>query len=304
MSINQIKASVILPIYNGEAYLKLAIDSVLNQTFKDFELLLLNDGSSDSSEKIIDNYVKKDKRCKKFSWQNQGLIKTLNTGIEKAQGEIIFRMDADDVCHPQRFEKQLSYLESNPECIALGSRVLLIDDAGMPIKIVSVPSGHEDIEKRNFVGNGSAIVHPTVAMRKKAVIEVKGYREQFTHAEDIDLFLRLAEKGKVANLPDILLEYRQHASSIGYSKRKEQLISINKAIEDAICRRNIIVEPSQSLESFLLTQNISEVYRKWAWWALQGGNKKTARKYLCKTIQSDPFDMGNIKLLLCVIRGY
>lgn len=302
MPTNEVKASVILPIYNGEAYLKQAIDSVLNQTFKDFELLLLNDGSTDSSEEIIDGYVKKDKRCKKFSWQNQGLIKTLNTGIEKAQGEIIFRMDADDICHPERFEKQFQYLELHPDCVVLGSRVLLIDEEGMPIKVFSVPSEHEDIDRENFIGGGAAIVHPSVALRKEALINLRGYRDKYTHAEDIDLFLRLAEHGAIKNLSDILLEYRQHAGSIGYAKRKEQLNSIYEAIKDARARRGVSLEYN-SLSQEVTTPDKVEIYRKWAWWALQGGNKKTAKKYMLKAIYNDPFNKKNIKLFLCIMRG-
>jgi len=303
MPTNEVKASVILPIYNGEAYLKQAIDSVLNQTFKDFELLLLNDGSTDSSEEIIDVYLKKDKRCKKFSWQNQGLIKTLNTGIEKAQGEIIFRMDADDICHPERFEKQFQYLESHPDCVALGSRVLLIDEDGMPIKVFSVPIDHEEIDRENFRGGGAAIVHPSVVMRKDALINTGGYRDKYIHAEDIDLFLRLAEQGTIKNLSDILLEYRQHSLSIGYAKRNEQINSIRTAIKDTRLRRGIVLK-SNIINEPLIETDQAQIYRKWAWWALQGGNKKTARKYLLKVLYANPFNKKNIKLFLCVMRGY
>lgn len=298
-----IKATVLLPIYNAEKYLKAAIESVLCQSFENFELLLLNDGSNDSSESIIDRFVVLDERCKKLSWPNKGLIETLNIGIKEAKGEIIFRMDADDICQPNRFENQLHYLENHPECVVLGSKVLLIDEDDLPIMPVNVPLDHDEIDASNFIGHGSSIVHPTVAIRKDALKQIGGYREQYIHAEDIDLFLRLAECGRVHNLPDILLHYRQHAKSIGYAKRKEQVASIQRAINDAQKRRGITVDANLSKKE-IKSPPIGETYRKWAWWALQGQNLKTARKYSLKAIKSEPFRLDNLRLLFCVIRGY
>ncbi|BDZ74638.1 hypothetical protein GCM10025856_23570 [Methylophaga marina] len=297
-----IKASVILPVHNAEKYLNSAIDSILNQTFKNFELLLLNDGSNDNSEQIIDSYVSRDRRCKKFSWSNKGLIKTLNIGIEQSVGEIIFRMDADDISYPDRFEKQILYLEQHPDCVAVGSRVLLIDDESLPIRVLDVPTEHEDIDKENLKGAGASIVHPTAAIRKKALLKVNGYRESYPHAEDIDLFLRLAELGDLANMVDILLSYRQHVSSVGYSKRKEQLDSILKAIKDANFRRGLFNDVNIQ-NNINHSPGLYDVYIKWSWWALRAGNKKTAWKYLLKAVSLEPFHMRNLNLLMCNLRG-
>ena len=105
-------ASVILPVYNAGKYLEQSIESVLSQTYKNFELLLLDDGSTDGSKEVLEHYAIQDARCKVFSWPNQGLVKTLNEGIRLAKADIIFRMDADDVCIDSRFEKQIDYLSS------------------------------------------------------------------------------------------------------------------------------------------------------------------------------------------------
>lgn len=299
----KIKASVLLPVYNAEKYLHSAIESILSQSFTNFELLLLNDGSTDNSESIIDRFVTLDKRCKKLSWPNKGLIETLNTGIEEAKGEIIFRMDADDISHPKRFETQLHYLENHSECVAVGSRVLLIDDTGLPIVPFNVPIEHKDIDKGNFKGYGSAIVHPTVAIRREVLLQTGGYRAKYVHAEDIDLFFRLAEIGKLHNLPDILLQYRQHPMSIGYSKRQEQIKSVRQAIKDTKLRRGIGSDNTLVVDTTELT-SINDVYKKWAWWAIKGGNRKTAIKYAVKVLRAAPYKKEHIKLLLCAIRGH
>lgn len=294
--------SVLLPIFNAEKYLALAIDSILGQTFTDFELLLLNDGSTDGSEKIIDEYVKWDRRCKKLSWPNRGLIATLNEGLNVAQGDVIFRMDADDIAYPDRFDKQLRYIEKHPECVAIGTKVLLIDCDGWPIRTFSALEGHEQVDKEHLEGRGGAIAHSSVAMRKDVVLAVGGYREAYKHAEDLDLFLRLAEVGRLANLPDVLLEYRQHPSSIGYSKRAEQLKSVQSVINDAIDRRGLDLA-KKAVQPFT-SPSIKQIYGKWAWWALGDGNIKTARKYAIKAILLDPFNWRTWKLLACCIRGY
>lgn len=304
MEEKQIKASVILPVYNAEQYLEQAVESVLRQSFCDFELLLLNDGSTDSSEVIIDSFIAKDDRCKKLSWSNRGLIQTLNSGLRDAMGEIIFRMDADDICKPNRFEKQWNYLQKNPNCVAVGSKVLLIDSIGLPIKEFSGIENHEEIDSENLQGHGSVITHPTVAMRKSSVMMIGGYRDEYPHAEDLDLFLRLAEVGRLANLPEVLLEYRQHALSIGYSKRAEQLFSAQAAVRDAKHRRGIMGDELELSISTFQTPKLADIYRKWAWWALSGGNLRTARKYAIKTLLSNPLKWQGWKVLACSIRGY
>lgn len=297
-----VRASVLLPVYNAEKYLESAIESVLNQSINDYELLILNDGSTDNSEAIIDHFVNADDRCRKFSWPNQGIIKTLNAGISEARGEIIFRMDADDQCVSNRFEKQLDYLDQHPECVAVGSRVLLIDDVGLPIMPFNVPIEHDEIDRSNFTGTGSAMVHPSVAMRRDVVKQIGGYRQKYLHAEDIDLFLRLAEVGSLYNIPDILLHYRQHADSIGYSKRQQQVKSVYEAISDAHFRRGTIQENHISDKMFELT-SINDIHKKWAWWAIKSRNQRTAIKYAIKVLKAKPFNIENLKLFLCAIRG-
>jgi glycosyltransferase involved in cell wall biosynthesis len=298
------KLSVILPVYNAEKYIDEAIESVLKQTYSDFELLLLNDGSTDDSLAKIKSYAAKDTRCKVYSWPNQGLIKTLNAGVELSIGEIVMRMDADDVCHPNRFMRQVEYLQAHPECVAVGTQVSLIDPEGRPIKNLYNPVSHDDIDAANITASlGAAMVHPTLAMRRNTLIDVGCYKEDYIHAEDIDLFLRLAEVGKLTNLDEYLLQYRQHLNSVGYKYSLSQHQSICKAIQDASVRRGISLANSSINSSVKPNISIFDFYNKWAWWALKAGNVETARYYGWRAVRENPFKVSNFLLIACLLRG-
>jgi glycosyltransferase involved in cell wall biosynthesis len=297
-------ASVIMPIYNAGKYLDAAIESILSQTFTDFELLLLNDGSTDGSLERLQHYAKIDKRCKVFSWPNKGLVATQNEGIKLASAEIIFKMDQDDISRPLRMEKQMRYLESHPECIVLATRVQLIDSEGLPIMEMGERYVHEDIDRGNMSGEGSYIFDPTIAMRKNAVLSVGAYRSDYEYAEDLDLWLRMAEQGRLSCLPEVLVDYRQHLKSMGYAGRDKQLASTYASITDAKRRRGLPEDASwrTSLPD-IAKPTVSEVHQKWAWWALSGGNIATARKHAWEAIKKHPLNFDNIKLLVCALRG-
>ena len=302
---NKPAASVIFPVYNAGEYLDSAIESILSQTFKNFELLLLNDGSTDDSLSRLEYYAGQDSRCKVFTSINRGLVGTLNEGIRLAAGDILFRMDQDDISLPDRFEKQMRYLAEHPECVLVGSRVLLIDPDGMPIMEMGDRMKHEDIDEGLSWG-GAFIFHPAVAMRKSAVQQIGGYRAEYEYADDLDLFLRMAEVGRLANLPDVLVRYRQHTSSMSYAGRDRQFKSILAATADARRRRNqdADVVPDGMWSAKAAVSTISDVHRKWAWWALASGNLATARKYALKALLKNPFNFENIKVCACVLRGH
>ena len=298
-------ASVIFPVYNGGKYLDAAIESVLSQTFRDFELLLLNDGSTDGSLNRLEYYASQDVRCKVHSSANRGLVDTLNKGIRLAVGDILIRMDQDDISRPDRFEKQMRYLEEHPDCVLVGSRVLLIDPDGLPIREMGDRMVHEEIDEGLSWG-GAFIFHPAIAMRKSAVLQIGGYRAENEYADDLDLFLRLAEVGRLTNLPDMLVQYRQHSASMSYVGRERQFKSIIAAINDARHRRNLKPDPklSKRWTSESPTPPLSEVHRKWGWWALASGNLATARKHAWKALMKNPFSWESIKLCVCTYRGH
>lgn len=298
-------ASVLMPVYNAELYIEAAVASVLAQTFQDFELLLLNDGSTDSTLQKLEKFAAQDTRCKIISGPNVGIVATLNKGLALAQGALIFRMDADDICLPTRFQEQMDYMAQHPECALLGSSVYLIDDAGRRILELHVPIDHLSIDKANMQGAGSHIYHPTWLLRSSVIAHIGGYREVCRHAEDLDFLLRLAEVGELHNLASTLVLYRQHAASIGYARRNEQVAATRRAVTEA-CQRRGLPPPqfagAQPANAAVLT--VAAIHAKWAWWALRGANKTTARHHALKAFAHAPWNWSNIKLLAAALRGY
>jgi glycosyltransferase involved in cell wall biosynthesis len=298
-------ASVIMPIFNAEKYVDAAIEAILSQDFDDFELLLLNDGSTDGTLQRLEHFALRDDRCKIYSWPNRGIIATRNEGVRLSISNLLICVDADDICRPGRFSKQVAYMAKHPECVALGSRMMLIDAEGWPIaEVLGKELDHDSIDAAHLAGMGGSLPQPAAIIRKDAFVKVGGYLEDYPHAEDIDLFLRLAEIGRLANLNEVLLDYRQHLSSIGYSHRFLQKQSAHRAVVDAYNRRGlghpILRAPSQSDE----LPSLADVHRKWGWWALGAGNLKTARKHAWQALTLTPFERENLRLCACVLRGY
>jgi glycosyltransferase involved in cell wall biosynthesis len=296
-------ASVLLPVFNAARYVEEAIRSILEQSFTNFELLLLDDGSSDDSLAVLQDFAQRDTRCIVHTRENRGLVQTLNEGIALSRADILFRMDADDRSHRLRFEREMAYLREHPDCVAVGTDVMLIDPEGQPLRPFGLPCSHADIDAEHMQGVGSMIVHPTAALRKAALVSVGGYRDAFKHAEDFDLFLRLAEIGQIVNLPDVLLDYRQHLSSIGYSQTSGQLAAKQRALTEARLRRGIVTSgrlPNPDPPPL----RAAAVHRMWAWWALSAGNIATARKHTLLAARLAPFAIENLRLTACVLRGY
>jgi glycosyltransferase involved in cell wall biosynthesis len=207
---SEIPISVIIPVYNGASYLHEAIDSMLNQTFKRFELILLNDGSTDSSWEIIQDYAAKDSRIVSVNQrQNQGLPMTLNNGIEIARGKYIARMDQDDISVPERLRLQYVYLEEHPEIALLGGGYAPFNEAGQRLEIFH-PSESMMIAWKMI--SNSYFCHPTVMFRKQVIDRVGVYPA--TGAEDFAFFSRIVSIFPCANLPVILIHYREHGTNL------------------------------------------------------------------------------------------
>jgi len=299
--------SVLMPVYNGRAYVVAAIESILGQSLGDFEFIIVDDGSTDGSAELLQNAADRYERIKVISQANAGLSAALNKGLSVARGSLIARMDADDVALPERFEKQVAFLELNPNHVAVGSKVLLIDPEGAALAEMGSLYNHEQIDQAHLRGNtGSYITHPAAMIRRDAIDKVGGYRKEFEPAEDLDLFLRLAEVGRLANLPEVLLKYRQHPASIGYTRRKQQLLQAHRAAREACERRGIsmkAVDVPVAGEENRVELSRSSNYRRWAWWALGAGHVATARKYALASVRRDPFAPESWKVMYCSLRG-
>ncbi|MFP4098957.1 MAG: glycosyltransferase family 2 protein [Alphaproteobacteria bacterium] len=217
--------SVLMSVYNGERFLKQAIESILAQSFSNFEFIIINDGSTDQSGEMIKSYEEKDRRIVFIDQDNQGLIAALNTGIDVANADLIARMDADDIAHPERLAKQYAYMQEHQNTLALGSAVNVIDDQGIEKLHVTYPV-KEDV-KHYLINQGSPLAHPATMFRKVAVQSLGGYRKAYKHAEDYDLWLRLSKQGDIDNLNEPLLQYREHDQKISVQNAYQQaLVSV------------------------------------------------------------------------------
>lgn len=296
------RISVILAAYNSEKYLVQAVRSILQQTYRDFELLLFDDGSTDSTPRIVADFARQDPRVIAISRPNKGLTRTLNEGIERATGEYLARMDADDISLPERFEKQVAYLDAHPECVCLGTRVTLIDPYGSPIRVGDHKLTHEQIESDLLQGIGWAIVHPAAMMRTESVRRIGGYREQFKTSQDLDLFLRLAEIGKLANLPEPLVQYRQHFESVNNTKAEEQWRVKSIIVGDAYDRRGL-PRPDEWNFQRRVSKPIDLQISDWFWAALKAGNRSVARRHAKDLFYLRPFSPRTWKIVCCALRG-
>ncbi|MEO8255381.1 MAG: glycosyltransferase [Flavobacterium sp.] len=213
------KITVLMPVYNCELYIKEAVDSILNQTFSDFEFIIIDDASSDSTVSIIKTY--NDPRIQLIEKpQNSGYTNSLNHGLTIATGEYIARMDGDDISLPERFAKQVRFLDANPDVVLCGSVFTII---GTDI-IVTVPENNENIKLAML--KDCCIGHPTVMMRKNTLDKFSLiYDATKEPAEDYDLWTRMLVIGKLHNLQEVLLQYRVHNSQVS-QKRNEQQTNI------------------------------------------------------------------------------
>lgn len=216
--------SVVMPVYNGEIYLAEAIESVLNQTYKNFEFIIIDDGSTDKSAKIVNKYKEKDSRIVLHQQPNSGLPVSLNKGIELAKYDVIVRMDADDIMLPQRLEKQVPFLLSHPEATVVSCYSYHINSTGKRIGGSGNYSYIETVEKckKHIAGGGMIFcLHPGVMFWKKPVVEAGGYDVKLPVSEDTELWNRLADKGHYTIvMPERLIDYRIHMGAISSSWHK------------------------------------------------------------------------------------
>lgn len=210
--------SVVMPVHNGRRYLAEAINSILIQSFRDFELLIIDDASDDDTPEIIAQFAKNDSRIIYIrNDKNMGVADSLNRGIKIAKGKYIARMDADDISYPKRFEIQVKYLGNNPGVGVVGTWAKEIDENGKSIKSVRYqPRVNPQIIRENLYNKGCLLIHPTAMIRSELFNQIGFYRPSIKYAEDYDLWLRIVEVQDIAIIPLYLLYYRRYKNSVTF----------------------------------------------------------------------------------------
>ncbi len=228
--------SVLIPIHNAGRFLASALETVLGQTFSDFELIAIDDGSCDDSGKVLAGFAARDQRVRVFDQENQGIVATLNRALELARAPLVARMDADDLSRPDRFAKQIAYLRRHPDVAAVSGAMDVIDESGNYLRTLLFPTLPEAIASELI--HRSCVCHAPVMARTEVLRSLGGYRKCVQYAEDYDLFLRLSEVARIANLPDVLYAVRLHAATISGRYTVAQELAVLAARGAARLRRS------------------------------------------------------------------
>ena len=293
------RVSVLMPVYNGQRYIAEAVESILQQTFGDFELLITDDGSQDRSLKILQSYASKDSRIRLRSQPNQGLTCTLNDMIRETRGEYIAILEHDDIALPNRLADEVTFLDQHPEVVCVGGAQDLIDEAGRFLTCLQLPQTNAEIQQAALAGHGS-ICHPAAMIRRTALLEVGGYNETMDLAEDLDLWLRLGEIGELANLPQPVIRYRLHSTSISEQHCREQRQEAYLACERAWKRRGIEgkFEAGEPWRPGKDRHSRHKFMLQYGWWAFTSAQKRTALIYGFRAVYALPFSPEGWKLLI------
>lgn len=224
--------SVVVPVFNCAPYVGLALRSVLSQSFTDLELIVIDDGSSDSTGEIVSRLARDDLRVRYLRQRNGGIVSALQSGITLASAQYIARMDGDDVCHVDRFKLQLEYLKRNAHVGLVASQVVYIDQKGRYISRSSYPTEHTGVMKLLERGVAGVLRHPSVMFRRNCFDQVGGYRSTYNYVEDYDLFVRMSSVTKFAVLDSALLAYRLHSGGTNYNRFAQQSELLGKCMSE------------------------------------------------------------------------
>ena len=295
------RLTVLMAVYNGVEELPHTLDSLLEQNYANFELLIVDDGSSDGSAELAKSYG--DPRIRILRQENQGLTRALNNGIQQARGEYIARMDCGDLCHPNRLERQLQFLDNRPEILLVGCRIRRLSAEREVLgisEVIQEPARiHQGLLKINL------FQHSSIMVRRSALQAVGGYRSFFRCSQDYDLFLRLSELGPLANLPDVLSDWVMEPESISFRKRRLQAAYAEIARTCARDRRSGRADP---VDAGRITApdcadlNPAERTRAYkvevARAALMGENPERARQELLSLRNQGALRLGELSLIL------
>ena len=255
------RVSVVMSVYNGDHYLRDAIESILHQTFSDFEFIIIDDGSTDGTWAILTDYDDPRIRVVKND-VNLGLVRSLNKGLALARGEYIARMDADDISLSERLDKQVQFMDRNPVIGVLGTDIELINEFGTAyneFKPPSIPTQSRAVNWTLFFR--CCIHHPTVVARRTVLECLGGYSLDFAHAEDYEFWLRAIFKTKIMNLPDVLLKLRKHDRNVTKLYQETQQRNAEIAVRNAMSKaleRDVDIKDVRILRDLSLITNARE----------------------------------------------
>jgi len=246
-SLSSPKVCVLMSVFNGQEYLPEAIESILQQTYADYEFVVIDDGSADGTAEILEGYAARDRRICVHHHENRGRAASLNIGMELTKCSYIARMDADDIALRNRLEDQVEFMEKHPEVGLLGGGVELMSSRGKVLATYR-PSLLEDGEIRDVMMHRNTFYHPAVMMRKEVAIAAGGYRKALLDADDYDLWLRMGERSQFANVSQTIVKYRIHGNQVSVRNMRQQTLCVLAAQAAARERRRGRSDPLSQVE--------------------------------------------------------
>jgi glycosyltransferase involved in cell wall biosynthesis len=291
-----------MPVRNGARWLREAVDSVLDQQFRDLELIIIDDGSEDDTVGLLDQCARDD-RVRVLHQPPRGIVAALNLGIAEARAPYLARLDADDVARPDRLALQLAFMEGHGHVNLVGSAAQLIDERGAVIGRIAPPIDPGKLARH--LRRGNPIVHSSVMMRADKVRRSGGYRKAFGAAEDYDLWLRLAENGGIANLPERLVSLRRHDASVSRRNAVRQSFSVRLAQRSAAARRTGASDPAAALAGqpdwWVAEAEASFFAPEVGFYRFLDSDRTAAPRYL-PTVQRRLFDLNHVERKLAQVR--
>jgi glycosyltransferase involved in cell wall biosynthesis len=288
------RVSVLMPVFNADRYLTAALGSISSQSFSDFELIAIDDGSTDRSSDLLREFARSERRMRVYSRPNAGIAATRNQLIARARGDLIAWMDSDDISRPNRLERLVASLDADPSLVCVGSDVAVVDPDGKPLGFERYPSDHAGIRAQQLEGTGFRFA--STMQRRSAALAIGGFRSGFPIGEDLDFLLRLGESGALANVGEVLYEYRQHLHNTctlegqNWPFYKELILSLaaerHKSGSDRIDSGEVLrIDTSSS------KQNIAPfVLLQWARGALRSKDRRRAARYTIMALRAAPLN--------------
>jgi glycosyltransferase involved in cell wall biosynthesis len=254
--------SIVLPAYNAAKFIKPAVESILQQTFREFELIVVDDGSTDNTLELLEEFVQQDSRVRVIQSQHGGLSQALNQGIAAAHYAWIGRMDADDVALPDRLQKQMDAVAANPQVVAWGTYAYHINSRDRVLGIAKTgPTTEQEFHEQRDRGDLVQLIHPTVLLKKEVLVAVGGYKSNFEPVEELELFDRMAAYGPTLAIPEPLLRYRIHSSSVSMQRFFFQRVLMRYVV--ARHRARLAGQAELSYEQFLQDYQHQPLLSRW-----------------------------------------